>query len=394
MRARSLLVITAVVALGGAACTTAGTAAEPGGPPIAVRDVDAGFRFACAADRDGQVWCWGDGASGKLGNNSTAEHNVPQQVTGIDDAVQVTTGDNHACALRESGSVWCWGDNTWGQLGDNTYVAKAVPVETRGLIDATSIAAGAGFTCATRQNQRVVCWGDHRWGQLGAGILWLFATNSPTPLLLPDILDGVEISAGNFHACVERADGTAWCWGANEDGQLGDGTLKNRNKPVRVSGLTGVTDLAGGRRSSCAVSGSAVQCWGDDAHSQIGGNGNSLVPVPIAGLPSVSAVETGVDHACAVTSAQQLMCWGEGYSGQLGNGQDGTGTESGTPVINGLSGVTSAGLGWLSSCAATADGYLSCWGLNTTGQLGNGTNQFNATTPVHVVEEFQPPADP
>ena len=88
------------------------------------------------------------------------------------------------------------------------------------------------------------------------------------------------------------------------------------------------------------------------------------------------------------------MCWGEGFSGQLGNGQDGDGAESGTPVINGLSGVASAGLGWLSTCAGTADGYLWCWGLNTTGQLGNGSDQFNATTPVQVVEEFQPPAGP
>jgi alpha-tubulin suppressor-like RCC1 family protein len=142
------------------------------------------------------------------------------------------------------------------------------------------------------------------------------------------------LSVGGYHACALLADGTVECWGTAREGELGNGSNTYSLTPVPVSGLTGVTSLGAGELHTCAIlAGGMAACWGDN---QGGGLGNgttgnvSATPVPVSGLPSAVAITAGLDFTCALLADGRVACWGLNGSGQLG---DGTLTDSSTPVF-------------------------------------------------------------
>jgi len=199
-------------------------------------------------------------------------------------------------------------------------------------------------------------------------------------------LDAAFLDTGHNHACMVLSDATLRCWGANEYGQLGDGsTSGSRNYPVTVAGQSGVTKVTAGESFTCLLKNTgAVSCWGRNDYGQLG-NGTTvgtLAPVTVTGLSTgVAALAAGSVHTCALLSDGTARCWGLGISGQLGNG---TTTGSSVPVVvSGLAGVTSLVSGMVHTCARLGDGTLRCWGANGSGQLGNGTTS-NASTPVTV----------
>src|SRR6266545_4493388 len=177
------------------------------------------------------------------------------------------------------------------------------------------------------------------------------------------------------------------CWGLNRSGQLGNGTTKNSSVPVQVSGLSsGVVEIAAGGAHTCAITvEGGVLCWGAGSFGQLG-NGQvkgSSTPASVSGLDSgVAAVSTGGLHSCALTAEGGVLCWGLNTSGQLGNG---TTTNSPTPVgVAGLgSGVAAIAAGGSHTCAHSSTGAVLCWGLNSSGQLGNGTTT-NSPVPIDV----------
>src|SRR2546425_1040376 len=188
--------------------------------------------------------------------------------------------------------------------------------------------------------------------------------------------------------CALFGDGTAQCWGRNDDGQLGDGTFTSSSTPLRVGGLTGAAAVSGGFYHTCALLGDGtVQCWGRNAEGQLG-NGTTIgsrVPGRVAGLPSATAVSGGFQHTCALLSDGTAQCWGRNLEGQLG---DGTTTSSSTPVrVGGITGAVAVSAGILHTCALLANGTVKCWGAvgpnNDFGQLGNGATT-GSSTPVTV----------
>ena len=195
-----------------------------------------------------------------------------------------------------------------------------------------------------------------------------------------------RVAVGDGYACLVTSGGAVKCWGDNSSGRLGTGGFANNATPVDVVGLaSGVSAIATGGGHACALtSAGGVKCWGANGSGQLG-NGtldNSTTPVDVTGLTSgVTAIAAGSAHTCAVTAAGALKCWGDNYVGQLG---DGTLANSSTPVqVSGLTtGVTAVATGGRQTCAVASSG-VKCWGDNSFGELGDGTND-NRSTPVDV----------
>jgi alpha-tubulin suppressor-like RCC1 family protein len=318
------------------------------------------------------------------------------------DVTAVTAGGAHTCAIT-SGTLYCWGDNSSGRLGDGTDSGRTVPTRVADVdggftnADVTAVAAGADHTCAISSGT-VYCWGDNGTGRLGDGT----TTERLVPTRVADVTGGftnadvTAVAAGDRHSCAV-ADGIVHCWGRNSDGQLGDDGGSNSSVAVRVADVTGgftnadATAVAAGADHSCAIADGSAYCWGSNENSQLGddsGDGSST-PVRVIDVTggftnvSVAAVTIGPDgiHTCALTTSV-IHCWGANDDEQIG---DGTSDERGEPTAAGdVSGgftnasVTSIAAGDGHTCVV-ADGRLYCWGSNSYGQLGDGTTASQST---------------
>ena len=254
---------------------------------------------------------------------------------------------------------------------------KLVPTDVTGLDSGVSrIAAGEYHTCALPASGGVKCWGSNGSGPLGDGSL----TDRWAPVDWATPVSGlVSIVAGNNHNCVLTAGGAVKCWGRNSSGQLGDGsTVLRSTPPVDVTGLgSGVLGIAAGADHTCAfLADDVTKCWGGNSGGQLGDGSQTqrLTPVElIPRLTGVSALALGGNNSCAMAADGAVTCWGANATGQLGDGTT-VGRSEATLEVEGL-GYGAAAVSGADghNCAITGAGGLRCWGNNAVGQIGDGT---------------------
>lgn len=315
------------------------TTPQPCNSLFGVAAIRAGTNHTCALLEDSTVWCWGDNHYGQLGDGTELNSALPVHVcaaTGgagvpcapLTDVAAIEAGGHHNCALMDDSTVRCWGNNSSGQLGDGTNGDRLIPTVVCQGMAATGVAGGGGtcsqlsgvssvttggsHTCAVKSDGSLFCWGENSSGQVGDGTS--FDRSAPvavcqvppeasaaggadcctstvgggTPGIEPcTIQDAASTSAGGEHTCaVVEKDAELVCWGSNNSGQLGHGSVIDTPLPATVC------------EPNSAVAGS-MGCS------------------PFA---NVAAVYSGYEHTCALTGTGGVFCWGENSDGKLGDG--------------------------------------------------------------------------
>lgn len=378
---------------------------------------------------DAKTWCWGNNENGQLGDNTTNNSLVPVRVlresgmlAGRTDT-GVAVGKQYACNIS-SNEVFCWGVNDRGQLGNGTTTGSRKPIKVNhatGLAGKTltQIATTEATTCVVASGD-LYCWGDSRFGQLGINVgISSWSNTSSTyyrtsPVKVSVIgksvaanLEVTKVAAtpNSRHICAVVVSGDSYCWGGNDQGQLG-WSYNNYNdqyypRPIYRGGGIGtktITDIAVGGwinegysgfgGHTCAIADGSVFCWGANDEGQMGngtafsaspGNGYTVpIIVNSNGLPTTGMQQVGVGywHSCA-RRGNEIWCWGQNYYGELGLGF--TGSRRTTPqklptTTNELSGktITDMAAGVYRVCVV-ADFSTYCWGNNDVGQIGDGT---------------------
>jgi alpha-tubulin suppressor-like RCC1 family protein len=310
-----------------------------------VRAVAGGGRSesAYALRNDGTVWAWGNNVGGQLGNGWSSGSSggwvtEPVRVLGLTGVTAISATGYNGFALRNDGTVWAWGSDAGGLLGDGPFCdvltgcTSPVPVQVSELTDVVAIATNHTTAYAVRADGTVWVWGSNLHGALGNGSA-LGAASAPEQV--PGLTGVTAIAGGGNSAYVLRADGTVWSWGQNRHGQLGNGQACDPNAalpcestvPVQVSGLTGVTAVAGGFANGYAVlADGTVRAWGTDDAGRLGDGPfceipgcESRVPVPVSHLDDVTQVSSFDFGAYALRADGSVLAWGSDDNQSLGN---------------------------------------------------------------------------
>jgi cysteine-rich repeat protein len=295
--------------------------------------------------------------------------------------VLVTAGRYHACALSAvtgGRALYCWGYNSYGQLGNGTSTLSNVPVRIGSDIDWQYVSAGDWHTCATKTNGTLYCWGRNTYGQLGDGT----TIDKNVPTQLGTAADWQYVSCHGQFSCAMKNDYTLHCWGANSFGQLGNGvTGVHQLTPVQEATASSWTSLATGSQHACAIRNDLkLFCWGMNTSGQVGDatTADRNVPTQEATGGDWLRVAGGCDQTCALRADNLLFCWGSNASGALGDGTT-ENRSTATPVSAPGGDWQSIAAGCGHVCAVNMSGHLYCWGANAAGQLGTGD-----TTEQHV----------
>ena len=351
---------------------------EPDPPGLA-----SAWWTTCHVQEDGTMTCWGDGSCGISGNGGT--YAIAPTPTATDNTwASMDGGVEHACAIAQDRSLWCWGNGHDGKVGDGV-LDDGLPFEACRL-ELMEVAAGTEWarlslgwdhTCGVQTDGTLWCWGNNEVGQIGDGAVGSsFNRIVPTQIGSDDWLD---VYAGQEHSCGLHSSGAVWCWGWGFDGELGMENVDFSSTPVEVPGLPPMVSLATGgtSTSTCALTEDGTPwCWGENASgvTGLGTEERVFMAAPVELPEPVIEIHVSQNTACALSEGGGLWCWGTGSQGQLLDGVVEPGHMSTTPVAIPGDDWIDVAAGVQHICGRNGAGETLCWGNNDTGQVGDGTS--------------------
>ena len=355
--------------------------------------MSAGYERSMGIKADGSLWAWGSGSFSALGLGSSTSNVYALTQVGTDkNWVSVTAYGDHSAALKSDGTLWVWGRNNYGQLGLGTSGStnQTTPIKVNNDTDWAAVAAAQNFTMALKTDGTLWCWGRNNSGQLGIGSSGSTTQNSPRKV--NDDTDWAMVATWRAnHTAAIKSDGSLWAWGSNGQGQVGDGTLVNKTSPTRVGTDNDWASVKVGSVHTVAQkTDGSIWAWGFDYHGQLAlgieedetPRPNPIrVPVPLGtGNWMLGRYGVGDSFVVAQKTDGSVWSWGENYYGALGVGDD---EDRYTPVRVGTAVTNWAFIagGNLHALYVRADGSLYVVGSNNNGQLGLGNTGSGTYSP-------------
>ena len=261
--------------------------------------------FTAAIKTDGTLWTWGEGLTGRLGQNSIVDRSSPVQVGSLTDWFQVSAGNLHAAAVKTDGTLWIWGQGNDGRLGQNdNFINRSSPVQVGSLATWSRVSAGGSHTLAVKTDGTLWSWGNADEGRLGHNNI----IKRSSPVQVGALTNWSDVEATLNHSVALKTDGTLWTWGSGSNGRLGDNAVVNRSSPVQVGALTTWSKIAGGSNFTGAVkTDGTLWTWGDNGQGQLGQSLSTTIdrssPVQVGSLTNWSQVSMGYQHTIATIKA-------------------------------------------------------------------------------------------
>ncbi len=329
-----------------------------------------------------QIYSWGSGGNGRLGDNTTADRSTPrQEFTSSTNWKQVAGGGFHTAAIKTDGTLWSWGANQNGQLGDNTNAHRSTPrQEITSSTNWKQVATGNNHTAAIKTDGTLWLLGLNYNGQLGDNTT---AIRSTPRQEFTSSTNWKQVSGGAVHTTAIKTDGTLWIWGSNSHGQLGDNTTASRSTPRQeiTSGTNWKQVACGAFHTAAIKTDGTLWLWGRNAYGQIGDNTTAIRSTPRQEFTSGTnwkQVACSSLNTAAIKTDGTLWSWGNNSYGQIG---DNTTTSRLTPRQEFTSSTNwkQVSGGVFRTSAIKTDGTLWLWGRNAYGQIGDNTNAHRST---------------
>ena len=346
--------------------------------------IAAGYSHTLALASDGTVWSFGNNSNGQLGIGNCEMGEAPSQVIGLSGVVQVSAGEGHSLALKSDGTLWAWGDNEDGQVGNGIPGHHSIPIQV--LSDVKQIASAYRHTLAVKANGTVYGWGWNSDNSLGVGSNIVY---SYVPIQIPDLENINGVYTSRLTSFAIEHNGTIHGWGYNSLGQLGDRTTEDREYPIVIPGLSNIVDIASSDFGTIAVD-SMGDLWGWGAMIGDGSDFLSLIPKRL-NLDGVKAVSAGPRFYLVLKQDGTIWSWGVNTDGQLGNGSTSEYSTNVPQPVVGLEGKNiisisadqSGDVFYQSSFAVSADGTAYGWGDNSGGRIiPGGEIRYTVPTPI------------
>ncbi|OYW76315.1 MAG: hypothetical protein B7Z37_09475 [Verrucomicrobia bacterium 12-59-8] len=384
-----------------------------------------GYYSSVGTRSDGTLWSWGRNAEGQIGDGTLTQRSSPIQIGSDTNWQQAQAGGYHMLARKNDGTIWAWGWNNYGQLGqgyNDQTLHGTIPLQIGTATNWAVLAPGNGCNIATRSDGTLWSWGDDSSGGLGYaghllqpvaaqfgpiatasggdghtaviradGTLWMLGNNGngqigigasdsgqhPVPAQVQPGTQWISVAAGGFHTAAIRSDGTLWTWGYNNYGQLGDGTTTQRASPAQVGADANWLSVSAGYYFTVGLrTDGTLWAWGYNTDGQMGNGTTSSTgqwqPVQIGSAADWAAISCGSYHVLSLKQNGTLWSWGLNSYGQVGDGT--TTTPQSSPLqVGSATNWRSIASGRYYSVATQQDGTLWAWGYNGTGNLGDGT---------------------